>query len=271
MFQNCLALTTVPLFNTANVTDMSSMFNACFALKNVSLLATGAGTTTTKFNTIFSSCPSLSRGKLGLAEYSISYTGCNLSKEAIEEALEALDTIGAAGQIITLTNNPGAPTPVSKTTTGTTAAGTSVIPVDVTGLEIGMQLTGTGTPLTTGRAVTFTAATNIVNLTAHGLQNNDEISFLTITSTTGIVINKRYYIVNSQTDTFQVSNTIEGAAIILTTDGSGTVRYSPVITSIGASDVTISRPTGAIGSGVALAFQKLKTSIAIFKGWSVTG
>jgi hypothetical protein len=134
-----------------------------------------------------------------------------------------------------------------------------------------MQVTGTGTPLTTGRAVTFTDAGDLVTLNAHGLQNGDEISFSAITTTTGIVINRIYYVVNAATNTFQVAATVGGAAINLVTNGTGTVRYNPTITAIGTGNVTISRPTGAIASAAALSFRQLKTATAIHKGWAITG
>jgi hypothetical protein len=78
-------------------------------------------------------------------------------------------------------------------------------------------------------------------------------------------------VVNRTVNTFQVAVTVGGAAINLITNGTGIVRYSPTITAIGTSSITISRPTGAIAIVTALSFRQLKTATAIFKGWAITG
>ena len=82
-----------------------------------------------------------------------------------------------------------------------------------------------GNPVGTSSAVacTFTDSGDTVNLTAHGWQNGQVVNFAAITSTTGISTFTKYYIVNRAADTFQVSTTIGGSAVALTTNGSGTV------------------------------------------------
>jgi hypothetical protein len=248
------------------------MFNSCTSLKNVNFNQTGFASLTSKFASVFASCLNLSRGRLGLAEYSIAYGSCNLSKSALEEIFIALDTIGTAGVTITISNNSGAPTPITTTTSSAVTAGATLIPVASTAnLAIGMQVTGTGTPLTSGRAVTFTDVGDIVTLNNHQLQNGDQISFSVITTTTGIVINRIYFVVNSTTNTFQVASISGGAALALTSNGSGTVRFNPTITNIGTGNITISRPTGAINSGTSLSFRQLNTATAILKGWTISG
>jgi hypothetical protein len=71
------------------------------------------------------------------------------------------------------------------------------------------------------QAVTFTDAGDLVTLTRHGLKNGDAVIFSSITSTTGISINTRYYVVTATDDTFQVSTTKGGAVSGLTTNGTG--------------------------------------------------
>jgi surface protein len=270
MFSDCVSLTSVPLFNTASVTNMGSMFNNCPALISVPLLISGSGTTTTKFTGIFSSCVSLTRAALNGSEYSISYTGCKLSKEELESIFNNLDTIAAASQTVTVTNNWGAPTPIALTGT-TTAGSTTITMANTTGIVVGMQITGTGSPLTTARAVTFTDVGDLVNLASHGLSNGDEVSLATITTTTGIIINKIYYVVNAAINTFQVATTLGGAARPLTSDGSGTLRYKTEVVSIKPDvSITVSRPMSSSGAN-SLIFRQLKTGIALIKGWVVTG
>ena len=139
------------------------------------------------------------------------------------------------------------------------------------GIAVEMQVTGIGTPSTTAIAVTFTDAGDTVNLAAHGLSNNDEVSFAAIVTTTGIIINKIYYVVGVTTDTFQVALTLGGAAVNLVTDGSGTLRYKATVTNIDPNvSVTLSRPATSTGTNT-LSFRNLKTNTALLKGWAVTG
>jgi hypothetical protein len=76
----------------------------------------------------------------------------------------------------------------------------------------------------TNAPVTFTVATNTVNRTAHGLSNGNAIRFYGLTNTTGIVAKQLYYVVNAAADTFQVAESVGGAAVDLTgSDGSATL------------------------------------------------
>jgi hypothetical protein len=71
--------------------------------------------------------------------------------------------------------------------------------------------------------VTFTAATNTVNRTAHGLSNGSIIQFYNILTTTGILSNANYYVINATADTFQVALTANGSAVAMTDNGSATL------------------------------------------------
>jgi hypothetical protein len=75
----------------------------------------------------------------------------------------------------------------------------------------------------TFKKCTFTASSNLVSMTSHGFLNGDRVRFKTINSTTGIVVNTFYYVINSETDTFNLSLVLGGTAIDLTTDGTGTI------------------------------------------------
>jgi len=269
MFANCTSLTTVPLFNTSNVTNMGAIFQNCTSLTTVPLLISGAGTTTTKFNAIFTGCNSLTRAALSGSEYTISYSDCKLSKEELESVFNYLDTIGTSSQTITITNNWGAPTPV--TLTGTTTVGSTTISMaNTTGIAVGMQVTGVGSPLTTAIAVSFTDAGDLVNLANHGLSNGDEVSFATRVTTTGIVTDRIYYVVNAASGTFQVASTLGGPALALTTNGTGTLRYRTQVVSINPNvSIVVSRPMTTSASNT-LTFRQLRTGTALLKGWAVT-
>ena len=119
-------------------------------------------------------------------------------------------------------------------------------------------------------ACTFQDTGDTVTATSNGLSDGDEVSFATIVTTTGIIINTIYYVVNSGANTFQVAATLGGAALPLTTNGSGTFRYRTTIASIGAGTITLSRKATASGA-TTLSFRTLKTGTALLKGWAVTG
>ena len=84
-------------------------------------------------------------------------------------------------------------------------------------------VTSANAPVTA--SVTFTDAGDLVTLASHGFRNGDSVLFTTITSTTGVVVNTTYYIINATTNTFQISTTYGGAAVNLVNDGTGTVVY----------------------------------------------
>ena len=176
----------------------------------------------------------------------------------------------AAGLTIIISSNWGAPTPV--TLTGTTSArSTTITMASTSGIDVGMQVTGTGSPLTTFAAVTFTDAGDIVTLSNHGLSANDEVSFATITTTTGIVINIIYYVIYVSSSTFQLAATPSGSALPLTTNGSGTLRHRAEVASIITNTrVTMTRPMASSATS-SLIFRQLRTGTALLKGYTVTG
>ena len=292
MFTSCNSLTAVPAFNTLKVTLMSSTFNGCSNLTTVPNLSTNAVTSMTSmfagctnltyipalsagtvgsggFVTMFGT-PSLVKGAMLGTAFSISYAGSKLSQGELESIFLNLAP-NVSGQTITISTNWGADTAVPLT--GTLTAGSATITMaSTTGLSAGMQVVGTGTPLSTPIAVTFQGGgTNTVTLNSHGLSNNDIITFSTIVTTTGITVFTYYYIINATTNTFQIATSVGGSALTLTNNGSGTMRYIATISSISVNvSVTLNRP--ATGSGSAsLTFRRLQTGYATLKNWTVTG
>ena len=75
--------------------------------------------------------------------------------------------------------------------------------------------------------VTFTDAGDLVTRTAHALWNGAAVSFSNITTTTGISVSTTYYVISATANTFQLALTPGGAAIALTTNGSGIMDVSP--------------------------------------------
>ena len=82
--------------------------------------------------------------------------------------------------------------------------------------------------IATAQLCTFTTGTNIVTLTNHGWENLQTISFNIITTTGGISLYVKYWIINITTNTFQLSLSPNGnIAIILTANGTGSI-YIPM-------------------------------------------
>ncbi len=69
--------------------------------------------------------------------------------------------------------------------------------------------------------VTFTDTGDLVNRTAHGYSDGARVQFYRIVTTTGLVEGQFYFVINATANTFQVAATVGGAAIALTTNGSG--------------------------------------------------
>jgi surface protein len=63
MFRNCTSLTTVPLFNTSSVTNMSTMFYGCTGLTTIPLFNTSS---VTNIGNTFRGCTNVQSGALAL-------------------------------------------------------------------------------------------------------------------------------------------------------------------------------------------------------------
>lgn len=77
------------------------------------------------------------------------------------------------------------------------------------------------------RDVTFQDTGDTVTKTAHGLTNGAVVRFAGIVNTTGISTNTDYYVVNAAANTFQLASSPGGAALALTTNGTGTMDVLP--------------------------------------------
>jgi hypothetical protein len=105
------------------------------------------------------------------------------------------------------------------------------------------------------RSATLTDATDLVRTANnHGFSANNQIKFLTITSTTGISTNTWYYVANNVSltaNTFQLTASAGSAVLPLTTNGTATIA-------IPISPIQTPKPTTAIN-----AKARLKKFVAI--------
>jgi hypothetical protein len=76
------------------------------------------------------------------------------------------------------------------------------------------------------RSVTADAATDRITLAAHGFAAGDEVRLVSGTAPTGLVLNTTYFVLSPTTNDFQLSATLGGTAIDLTTAGSALVLRS---------------------------------------------
>jgi surface protein len=104
MFYNCNSLQSVPLFNTASVTNMGSMFFNCHSIKEIPAFDCAA-VTTGNFSNTFYACLSLASIKILNPKFSFSVAGCALSAAALNEIYGNL--FNTTGQTITVTSNYG--------------------------------------------------------------------------------------------------------------------------------------------------------------------
>lgn len=72
--------------------------------------------------------------------------------------------------------------------------------------------------------VTFTNATNLINLTSHPLSNGNKVRFQGGVAPTGLSLDTTYYVINANANDFQVSTTEGGAAATFSDDGTPTTN-----------------------------------------------
>lgn len=293
IFDTCSLLSSIDISNTQNCRDFGAAFQNCYNLKYITNLETSAATASmvnmfsncfsltavpnlnvsrvSAFTTAFNATNSLTYAILSGAAYTVSFINSRLERTAMENLFTSLGTAINPSQTITITNNP-ATTSTYTRTCSLTAKSNIISATSTSALAVGMQFTGSGSPLTTPINVTFSATGSLVNLSEHGLENDDEVSFANITTTTGIVTSRIYYVANKATNNFQVASEVGGSALTLTNNGSGTMRYRSEISSITANTaILITRPATSSVTNTSLIFRPLKTGTALLKGWTVTG
>jgi surface protein len=270
MFTNCSFLRTVPLLDTSSVTTVNAMFSGCTSLSSIPALVVTSVSSSSNFTNFVLNCNSNGRVQAKNFRFSFSLTGNRLSKTALEEVFSNLPTV-TTSQTLTITSNYGVGTLTTKTANLTLRSSTISLS-DTSGLSTGMILhSGTGTGITTGISATSSTTADTLTYTSHGLSNGTVVSFSSIGTTTGISTWTPYYVVNSTADTFQVSLTLNGAAIDLTgSNGTVVVKYANYITSINPNvSITLSTPCASTASNSSLSFRTLDTANALLKNWAL--
>jgi Mycoplasma protein of unknown function, DUF285/BspA type Leucine rich repeat region (6 copies) len=273
MFNDCSILASIPDLNTSSLKTWEGMFQT-YGTGTLQVIGKLDMSQATSVPNVFKQNYNLSNIMAYGCTISFSVDNCRLSQKNLGILFQNLGIASGASQSITITNNWGAANrnganPVTTKTVTTTAGSSTLTAGDTNGLTAGMIALGTG--ISDPVAVTFTDAGDTVNLAGHGLSNGTNISFSSITSTTGINSYTVYYVVNAAANTFQVAATPGGSALPLTTDGSGTMLYPSFISSIVPNtSITLTAPASASGT-VSIDFRALDISYATQKGWTVVG
>jgi len=263
--------------STSTFSNINLTFSSCSSLVNISNLnlvnCISAGTTGG-----FNSCTSLSNAGISNVKIGFTIASCNFGKADLENIFANSLVNNTSVQTCTITGNPGADTANAKTS-GTIAGSSTITMANTVGITGGSYIYGTG--INTGIPVTFTASTSTVVYTngggVNGLANGDSVMFTAIVTTTGIVVNTTYFVVNRTGTTFQISATVGGAALTLTNNGTGTMSIggatsSNRVLSINANvNVIINGVAGITNAAAALTARNLCTNYAVTKNWTITG
>jgi surface protein len=271
MFSGCSALASIPSFNTSLVTNASSMFLNCPNLKEIPALNLSGISSSANATNIFANDASIFRNLSTGMRFSFSVAGHRLSKSALETVFDNLGASDGGTQTLTITNNWGIDTAVTKTV-NTTAQSATISMANTSGLETGMYITGIGTGITTGISVTSDITADTLTLNNHGLVNGELVAFTGLGTTTGVSLRTIYYVVNATTNTFKISLTNNGAAINLTgSNATMTLRYPSYISAITTNvSITLDSPAATTQTNTTLTFRKLDASKAQLKGWAIT-
>lgn len=270
MFQSCNGLVSIPTFNTNKVTSFGAMFNGANSLVNIPALnmanATTAAATFAATTNSMGNCAAIGM------KFAIDFTSSLMDKTRLETLFVNLGT-PASAQTLTITNNPGADTAISKTGTWTTASRN--VTITASGSVVAGMYMYSSTAIQ-AIACSFSTTTSKVTLSAGRLapKNGTLVAFSNI-GTTDLAINTLYYVVNSDWtagSTFELATTPGGVAIgIGGISSSGTTRYALKVESVVGTTVTLESYPMAAGTSLAVTFRYLNTNLASFRNWTVSG
>jgi hypothetical protein len=166
MFDACTSLQTVPLFNTASVTNVFSMFNSCSSLQNIpELNLTRISSLQNNTMNIGSATLSLTRANLGQAKltgmrWTQSFQNCKMGASQLNEMYTALAVLNpnvtnvtAAAGVVTYTVDDIRAFVAARTVTIT---GVNPVAYNLTSVTVGTVTAGAGT---TGTFTVANAAT----------------------------------------------------------------------------------------------------------------
>jgi surface protein len=276
MFTQCRDLTSVSITGNS-FTATGTMFNNCTNLRTVNFSNMNAVTTTT---TMFNTCTNLSTLRVSNLGVTLSVASTMLNKQALETVFDDFRN-NTTVQTVTITSSAGADAIISKPGSGITANSNVITMATTTGITTGMYVYGTG--VQSGIPVTFTTGTNRVAytnaLTNTPLVNNDRVMFTGTSGANGVALNTTYYVVNATSTGFQLSTTLGGSVVSITSSSTGTMTIGAptgtslptIVTAVNAGNIIITGVAGLTNASATLTVRSLNTTVASVKNWTVTG
>jgi hypothetical protein len=195
--------------------------------------------------------------------------GNKLSANGLTRAFTSLGRSVVGNSTLTISSNWGAEPEVVRN--ANMIAGSSILTMSNTAnIIVGMEIRGNG--ISTFRDIVIDSTSNTIIIPSHGISNNTIVSFAN--TVVGIIAYSPYNVINSTTDTFQLSNVYWGNGSIQTfsANANANIYYYPTVLAVNNnSNVTISIPAFLTANIVVTGSGNLKRSIAKLKGWVVSG
>lgn len=121
-------------------------------------------------------------------------------------------------------------------------------------------------------AWTVDAGTETISATGHGLANGDRVAFYSDNALpAGVVANQEYFVINAAADTFQVSETHNGATLDFTDTGTGTHTFTDGIAWCGGNMLTYTGVSGDDLTGARVQVGEYESGLAITQSFDPVG
>jgi surface protein len=302
IFQSCSSLSYGPPLDTAKTTNITNMFFAAVGMISIPTYNTINVLTTTNYlssansmvtvpalnfsnvttaGAMYSSDGSLTTINTTGLKVTHSLVGTGLGKTELENYFANIAPNNTA-QTLTITNVPGATTPVTQT--GTSTANSNVVTFSNTvGFTTGQIITvfnaGSSGLGISNRIATINGASSYITISVTPApKDGSQVSFTAIPgAVTGFSQYTPYYVVNNGlfgAATFQISSSNGGAAITLAgTTQSTSMLFSTYITAVNANaNIVLSNQVanGAGGLGAVTA-RTLNVANVVLRNWTLTG
>jgi hypothetical protein len=173
----------------------------------------------------------------GLHTIKNEHSGTDLAFAIIDSTLYSVSSAGALTSRGTLSSSTGrvciVDNGISQTGVTGNVGGNQLMIVDGVDAYIFNVSTNVFYSITSYLNITFQTTTNTVTLANHNYNNGDTIVFSSVTTATTVTKNTIYYIINTTTNTFQLSLTSGGAAVTVDHNGTGVISsgWSDIIAS----------------------------------------
>lgn len=272
-FFNCYSLQSINInFSRSTTLGTTGAFNSCRSLRYCDIGNTFNITTAFPAAT-WSGCSVLADLRVGAFRYggsfSDSISSAGIGYKAAERILmnAAPRVAGTTARNIVFSSGPAMKNTFTKAACSLTNTSTTVAQSNTANILPGMWVTGPG--VSTAINTYTDATTDIFSYASHGLIDGDEVGVYQVITTTGIALNTVYQVINSTTDTFQLSNS--SGIINMGVGGRANVIYGTSVVSVDPGvGFVMSKPATRTAS-VTLTIRDLNISLGSLKGYQING